>query len=388
MVQADRRENRTWRHDSVERVGLARVQARRFRSWYVETRGVVVVEDAGAQAGSVRSARAMALEQVANRPIVLHVLDVLEAAGVEEVVVISSVEMGGDVRECLAAREMPNGQLLRHIEHWAPVNLSGALRLAAPIVGRAPCIVHLASGLLGEPLPPCLDRLRGDSPDAVLCVHQGAAPDEHLSPATQEMLHIAELDPGRAALGMAGVWLFGPDALNHVSAAWQEGATVDPAFVAERITAEGGTFHVRLVDTWRRYAGDPGDLLELNRIALDRLDNGLHRPSNHGNEIEGRVQIHERASVRASVIVGPVVIGPGAYVADAYIGPYTSVGAGARIEGAEVERSIISAGASIMHIGGRLMASVVGRDARILRDFSLPRAFRLRVGDGTEVALY
>jgi hypothetical protein len=40
-----------------------------------------------------------------------------------------------------------------------------------------------------------------------------------------------------------------------------------------------------------------------------------------------------------------------------------------------------------MHVGGRLVASVVGRDARVFRDFSLPRALRLRVGDGTEVAL-
>jgi glucose-1-phosphate thymidylyltransferase len=81
------------------------------------------------------------------------------------------------------------------------------------------------------------------------------------------------------------------------------------------------------------------------------------------------------------------VIGPDAQIAHAYIGPYTSIGAGARIEGAEIERSIVAAGASITHVGGRLVASVVGRDARIFRDFSLPRALRLRVGDGTVVAL-
>jgi glucose-1-phosphate thymidylyltransferase len=108
---------------------------------------------------------------------------------------------------------------------------------------------------------------------------------------------------------------------------------------------------------------------------------------NNGNRVEGRVVIGEHASIRASVIVGPTVIGRGARIQDAYIGPYTSIGAEARVEGAEIERSIISGGASITHIGGRLVASVVGRDARIFRDFSLPRALRLRVGDSTEVAL-
>ena len=41
----------------------------------------------------------------------------------------------------------------------------------------------------------------------------------------------------------------------------------------------------------------------------------------------------------------------------------------------------------IEHLGGRLEASVVGRGARVYRDFALPRAYRLRVGDGNEISL-
>jgi glucose-1-phosphate thymidylyltransferase len=99
------------------------------------------------------------------------------------------------------------------------------------------------------------------------------------------------------------------------------------------------------------------------------------------------VQIDPTAKVSASVIVGPVVVGAGAEVSNAYIGPYTSIGAEARIEGAEIERSIILPGASIMHVGARLISSLVGRGAHVFRDFSLPRAMRLCVGDGDEVVL-
>jgi glucose-1-phosphate thymidylyltransferase len=122
---------------------------------------------------------------------------------------------------------------------------------------------------------------------------------------------------------------------------------------------------------------------------LDQITTDLPHGNgdDQGNRIEGRVRIHERASVRASLIVGPVVIGADARISDAYIGPYTSIGAGAHIEGAEIERSIISAGASVSHLGGRMSASVVGRNARLFRDFSLPRALRLRVGEGAEVGL-
>ena len=97
--------------------------------------------------------------------------------------------------------------------------------------------------------------------------------------------------------------------------------------------------------------------------------------------------IHETATVSTSVLVGPVVVGEGAEVTNSYIGPYTSIGAGAQIEGVEIERSIISPNARVMHVGARLVSSLVGRDAHVFRDFSLPRAMRLRVGEGDEVAL-
>ena len=300
----------------------------------------------------------------------------------------ASAERADEVRACLVESGSRHGTRLVFVEQRDPVDLVAALELAAPVVGEAPCIVHLANGLLSDPLPPLVGQLRADAPDVMLVLHQGSAPDEHLSPATQELLHVAELDPERDALGMAGVCLFGRDALRQASTApWRTGSEFDLRMVCDRITAAGGSFHVLPVNAWRRYVGDPLDLLELNRIALDRLDAEPHRPSNNSNRIEGRVWIHESASVRASVIVGPTVIGPDARLADAYIGPYTSVGVGARIEGAEIERSIVADGASITHIGGRLVSSVVGRKSRVFRDFSLPRAMRLRVGDGTEVAL-
>jgi glucose-1-phosphate thymidylyltransferase len=345
--------------------------------------GLVVVEDGVPSRLFEQRNRVPALEHVANRPIVEHVIDALQQAGVEDVLIASSTAIAGELRERLEPRTRVE---IRHLEQEGPLDVPTAIRMAGPVVGDAPCIVHRASGLLDEPLARFATRLR-HAPDALVIAHQASSPDEHLSPATQDMLHLAEFNADHA-LGMAGVWLFGPRAMPIVgSSPWPLAGDVDLTRLGRRIGATGGVLHVELADTWRQYRGDPLELLELNRIVLDRLDTGVRRPVNNGNRIEGRVWIHETASVRASVIVGPTVIGPGAQIADSYIGPYTSIGERACVEGAEVERSIISAGASVKHVGGRLVASVVGRDARVFRDFSLPRAFRLRVGEGTEVAL-
>ena len=349
----------------------------------------MVVEDVRGPGDAARPRPVEALEHVANRPIASHVLDALVAAGVDEVLVVTSDELAVEVLGCVESGGVSDGIRLRQVSCPAPLDLPAALELVAPIVGASRCIVHSADGLLDAPLAPFVDRIRGAAPDATGFVHHSAAANGHLNAATQEMLHLAEVDPHCTTLGIAGVWLFGPSALPRVATGpWHAAGEVDLTRVGEQIRGAGGTLELLPVETWRSYSGDPHDLLDLNRIALDNLQGELRRPYNNGNRIEGRVWIDECASVRDSVIVGPTVIGPGARISDAYIGPYTSIGARAQIEGAEIDRSIISAGASILHVSGRIVSSVVGRDARVFRDFSLPRALRLRVGDGTEIALW
>lgn len=353
----------------------------------MEMKGLIVVED-DTRDGSPGSARPCdALEQIANRPIVEHVLDDLGSAGIEEVIVAASAAAASRVRACLVSQERRCKPRLLFVEQERPLDLAGALQLAAPVVGDAPCIVHPANGLVAEPLTSLVEAMQRAAGGVIAMMLDGPHPDGHLSPDAHDTQRVSALRPKRDALRTTGVSLFGPSALRRASAASSLPNPMIHLAAASGWVAEAGCrVDVLVGHTWRRYTGDPMDLLELNRIALDRLDTSLPGLKNNGNRIEGRVRIDERASVRASVIVGPTVIGAEASIADAYIGPYTSIGAGARLEGAEIERSIVGDGASITHVEGRLAASVVGRDARVFRDFSLPRVLRLRVGAGTEVA--
>ena len=164
----------------------------------------MVVEDA--RDGD--SGRAEALAEVANQPIATHVLNALRSSGVEEIVVVTS-DARGEVADCVGEHCHGSGLRLRHVTQRGPVDLSAALTLLQPIVGSEPCIVHSANGLLSEPLGACADRLRTGRPDVTVFVHQGVAGNGHLNASTQEMLHLAELDPEQAALGLAGAWFFG-----------------------------------------------------------------------------------------------------------------------------------------------------------------------------------
>ena len=81
------------------------------------------------------------------------------------------------------------------------------------------------------------------------------------------------------------------------------------------------------------------------------------------------------------------VIGPRARITNAYVGPYTSIGAGVEIDCAEIEHSIVLDRARLRFLGTRVESSLIGPDARVERDLRIPQAVRLSVGAGAEVAI-
>jgi glucose-1-phosphate thymidylyltransferase len=341
--------------------------------------GLLVVDDPGAPTGPRHIGRPHALELVANQPIAHHVLDALRAAGARELVVACSSAHADAVRECLAPKASVEGLALKYLHRSGPLDVTAALQLAAAGINGAPCLLHMANGLIAEPLWPRCALFESGRAEVAVLAPRGTAPtggDSH------ERSQSADGHPDANPDQVAGVWMFGPGALTRLARA---GCPLEPTAVAR--STDGRGLQLLRASEWVQYAGDPSQLLSLNRVALDRLEPAPERQQSGENRVEGRVEIDAQATVRNSVILGPVVIGPRARIVDAYIGPYTSVGAGAHIEGAEIERSIIAERASVMHIGGRIVASVVGREARVFRDFSLPKALRLRLAEGTEVAL-
>jgi glucose-1-phosphate thymidylyltransferase len=327
------------------------------------------------------------LVPVANRPILFHALEAMREAGVADVAIVSSPASSDDIGGAVGdgARW---GLNVTHLVADGSDGPAAPLQVAQGFVDDGPFILQRGDGLLGDALSSFAGLLEEERPDVVLLVHRQLARRRRAELESRRLLRAAGVHAAPGMTGVAGVYLFGAGALRGARRALGTGADgMGLADVVEHVPRAGGRVHVRPVRDWRCYTGDPQDLLEMNRIVLDEVEREVDETDEGGNRIHGRVVVHPTAHVESSVIRGPAIVGAGARVVDAYIGPYTAIGEGARIEGAEIEHSIILEKASILHIGGRLEASVVGRGAKVYRDFSLPRALRLQVGDDVEVAL-
>ncbi len=349
------------------------------------SKGVVVVPNSRCWTGPwLGATRAHSLQRVANRPIICHVLDALAEAGVTEAAVATPGDVAVDVARCVEA-EGPAGIAVHQLVGDRVDERGATLLAAAEFVGDAACILHRADGLLGEPILPTLEMAGG--PDAVLLVKDTKPETKGLRLVSPGGVASEDVCLAPTPLDVAGACVLGPGVLRDLSHDERSTELLDFAAITEQVARGGGSTRIWAAHRWRDFTGDALDLLDMNRAILDRLSSDATARPGDRNRFEGKIAIHPTARVRLSTIIGPVIIGADAVISDSYIGPHTAIAERVRVEGVELERSIVLADASVLYVGARLVASIIGRNARIFRDFSMPRALRLQVSDGDELAL-
>jgi glucose-1-phosphate thymidylyltransferase len=315
------------------------------------------------------------LAPVANKPLVLYGLDAMRSAGIREVGIAADAPVAESIRE-LIGQELGGGMRVRYLPSRPGAEPGECLAAAAPFLGDSPCVAQLRDGLVRGDVRPLVEELVRDDLDALLLLDPAGETLTSLD--DQRLLRLAGGDSSDC---LAGVHVLGP---RLVQEAARGGCLAEQL---DRVVAAGGRARTRCFEgAWKQVARSD-ELLEANRLVLDDLHAGPWRGELIDSRVEGRVSIGPGAVLESTVVRGPAVIGSRARLRHAYIGPYTSIGDEVEVEGAEIEHSIVMPGAVIQNLDGRLEGSVVGRGAKLYRDFALPRAMRVRLADGDEIAL-
>jgi glucose-1-phosphate thymidylyltransferase len=189
-------------------------------------------------------------------------------------------------------------------------------------------------------------------------------------------------------LALVGVYLFSPAifaASEALEPSWRGELEITEAI--QSLIEDGHSVRSEIVTGWWKDTGQLADMLEANRLVLEEVETSIHGQVDDDSRVEGRVVLSEGATLRRSVVRGPAVIGAGACIEDAYIGPYTSIGEDVNICRSEVEHSIVLAGSVVEDLGTRMEASLLGRNVKLTRSEGMPKTLRLLVGDNCEIEL-
>ena len=332
---------------------------------------------------ALAGARAAHRLPVANTPLLSYGLAAMEASGVEDVAVIVSPGTIADVRSLLTA-SVDGALRIGCIDAGENKGLVHALRAATHFLDERPVMVHLGDALVSQPLPPLFDELERSGADAIMLVRNAAELGGQLIPGVRPLRLVEDKPVPPAEQALAGVFVLGPAAIDAALELPDEAGVTE---IVHAIGDSGRRLETRIVNGSWKYTGEVDGLLAANRMVLDELESDVVGCDLSQARIEGRVKIHPTAVIERSTIRGPAVIGPRAVVQDAFVGPYSAVGTEVRLEGAELEHSIVLDHAVIRHIGHRLEDSLVGSGATVTRDFAFPSGLRLRVGRRAEVLL-
>jgi glucose-1-phosphate thymidylyltransferase len=330
-----------------------------------------------------------ALAPVANMPLITRQLQALHDAGIRDVGLVSDEGLARMAR--VAIGEASLDVTLAHIDPPAEAGLAGRLLAAESFVADRPFVAEVAGSLTQHDLPQSVERLvrRGLGAFVVLAEPGRRAP-RTLPLRAGGAQGAGDLRRvGQVTFANANTFVFGSEVFSAARAAIdaRPNGQVDLAAVTDVLADKPGHVEAVVPTGWSQRVIGVEDLLEINRLVLSSLGHAPGPGKGLSNRIMGPVTVDETATVESSVLNGPLAIGADAHITDSYVGPYTAIGARAKIDGAEIERSIVFPAASITSVGIRIDGSVIGAGAQLTREITPPRALQLWVGQDAHVSL-
>jgi glucose-1-phosphate thymidylyltransferase len=354
-------------------------------------KGLILSGGAGTRLRPITHTSAKQLVPVANKPVLFYGIEALVDAGVKEIGIIIAPETGEEIREA-AGDGSRFGAEITYIVQDEPAGLAHAVLTAEEFIGGSPFVMYLGDNLLRDGLRGLVSTFTEHEPDALILLTPVDDPQSYGVAELDEREHIVRLiekpkDPP-SNLALVGVYLFQPaifEASRALEPSWRGELEITEAI--QSLIDDGHTVRSEVVRGWWKDTGQLADMLEANRLVLEELVTAIEGEVDGDSKIEGRVVLGPGAKLERSVVRGPAVIGAGACVEDAYIGPYTSIGDDVHVRRSEVENSIVLSGSVVEDLNTRLEASLLGKNVKLTRSDGMPKTLRLLVGDKSEIKL-
>jgi glucose-1-phosphate thymidylyltransferase len=328
---------------------------------------------------------------VANRPILFYVLDNLEEAGIHEVGIVISPETGEAVQEAVSQAHDWNMRF-HYVLQKAPLGLAHAVKVARAFLEADPFIMYLGDNLIGSRIRALRDTFETSKADASILLKEvnnpsnfGVAIVDHEGRVRQL---IEKPKNSQSNLALVGIYFFSAkihQAIDRIQPSQRGELEITDAI--QELLACGGNVLSCQLDTWWLDTGKKDDLLTANSVVLDEwIKRDLIGFVDQESQVSGRVRLGKNSKVTRSTIRGPAVIGDNVEVDGSFIGPFTSIGNGCRILSSVLEHCVILEHARVENVD-RLEDSLIGKGSLVLEGRRNHHAYRLMIGDDSEVLL-
>jgi len=329
---------------------------------------------------------------VANKPVLVRVIDAIRSAGITDVGIVVG-HNGDEIKESLSQRD-DLGVNLTYIRQESPDGLAHAVKISQDFLGDDRFVMFLGDNVIQGGIDALIREFSQSDRNCQVVLKRVDNPHAYGVAALNEngrIDHLVEKPQNPPSdLALVGIYMFDKNVFKAVNAIKPSArGELEITDAIQWLIDNDYRVYPHIHEGWWFDTGKSFDMLEANSYVLHELV-PVVSPSveiDADSEVDSRVSIEAGARIINSIVRGPTIIGANTLIENSYIGPFTSIYHDVVVQNCEIERSILLEQCQIIDIDVRIQDSLIGREARLTRDSRKPRTLKMDLGDHSTVRM-
>jgi glucose-1-phosphate thymidylyltransferase len=353
-------------------------------------KGLILSGGSGTRLWPLTYTSAKQLIPVANKPILFRVIEAICAAGIDDIGIVV-----GDTAEDIKTAVGRGGRWgidVTYIHQDQPLGLAHAVKVSQEYLGDDPFVMFLGDNVIQGGIGELVHQFQQSDWNSQIVLTRVEHPERYGVAALNgegRVVHLVEkpADPP-SDLALVGIYMFDHhvhEAVDSITPSWRGELEITDAI--QWLVDNDHKVYPYVHRGWWIDTGEPNELLKANGLVLEGLTPRIEGYVDRDSEVDGRVTIEKGAEIINSVVRGPSIIGERSRIVNSYVGPFTSIYHDVEIEDSEIERALVLEESVIRGIPGRIQDSLIGRNVNLSRSPIKPKAYKLTLGDHSQVGV-
>ena len=353
-------------------------------------KGLILSGGKGTRLYPLTFTRAKQLIPVANKPVLFRVIEAIRDANITDIGIV--VGDTADEIKTAVGRGGRWGVQISYIRQDQPLGLAHAVKVSQDFLGDDRFVMFLGDNVIQGGISGLIEQFADSDWHSQIVLTRVSHPEQYGVAELDERGRIVQLveKPKEpiSDLALVGIYMFDShihQAVDNITPSWRGELEITDAI--QWLVENDYRVYPYIHRGWWIDTGRPGDLLDANGLVLEELTPQVEGYMDRDSEVDSRVTIQQGAEIVNSVIRGPTIIGERTRIVNSYVGPFTSIFHDVVIEDSEIERAIVLEHSRIQGIPARIQDSLIGRHVRLVRSPIKPKAYKLTLGDHSQVGI-
>ena len=353
-------------------------------------KGLILSGGKGTRLYPLTFTSAKQLIPVANKPVLFRVIEAIHDANITDIGIV----VGDTAEEIQAAVGQGDrwGVRITYIHQEQPLGLAHAVKVSQDFLGEDRFVMFLGDNVIQGGISGLIEQFAESEWHSQIVLTRVSHPEQYGVAELDEeggILRLVEKpkEP-KSDLALVGIYMFDAhihEAVDHIAPSWRGELEITDAI--QWLVEHEYRVYPYIHRGWWIDTGRPGDMLDANGLVLEELTPKIEGSVDPESEVDSRVTVQKGAQIINSVVRGPTIIGEETRIVNSYVGPFTSIYHDVVIEDSEIERSIVLENSTIKDIPARIQDSLIGRNVSLIRSPIKPKAYKLTLGDYSQVGI-